>query len=234
MVNCAEKTVRIFQRLTYWDCLDQNPRLNADPSGDSTQLSFFFFRSALKRAFLMVSRSVRRFESVKYSLLYKYRQKGGGGIIKEAFNAASSVATIYGGFFKSVAQEIGMERALALHAKLGEPFGIQIGEAFKQKFGKKKPDTESLKAVFQPMMTSFGFTCKYKATPKTLVIVVPKCPLYEGFKAAGLDHKTIEKICKAMSGPEYRQAKKLYPKIEGSVQFKDSPEGSCVEKWTIK
>lgn len=131
-----------------------------------------------------------------------------------------------------------MERALALHAKLGEPFGVQIGEAFKQKFENKKPDTESLKAIFQPMCTSFGaytsLTYEYKVTPKTLSIVIAKCPLYEEFKAAGLNHETIGKMCKAMSEVELSQAKNLYPKIEGSAQFKDSPEGSCVEKWTIK
>jgi len=55
---------------------------------------------------------------------------------------------MYGEFFKAVVQEVGMKRALALHAKLGEPFGVQIGEALKQKFENKKPDTESLKAIF--------------------------------------------------------------------------------------
>lgn len=65
-------------------------------------------------------------------------------------------------------------------------------------------------------------------------IVIAKCPLYEGFKAAGLNHETIGKMCKAMSEVELSQAKNLYPKIEGSAQFKDSREGFCVEKWTIK
>jgi len=145
---------------------------------------------------------------------------------------------MYGLFFKTVAQEIGMERALAIHAKLGEPFGIQIGEAFKQKFGNKKPDTESLKAIFQPIYTSFGaytrITYEYKVTPKTLSIVIAKCPLYEGFKAAGLDHETIGKMCKAMIKVELSQVRSLYPKIEGSAQFKDSLGGPCIEKWTIK
>jgi hypothetical protein len=145
---------------------------------------------------------------------------------------------MYGEFFKAVAQEIGIERALALHARLGQPFGVQIGEALKQKFVNKKPDTESLKAIFQPMYTHFGaytsLTYEYKVTPKTLSIVIAKCPLYDGFKAAGLDHETIGKMCKAMIEVELSHAKNLYPKIEGSAQFKDSPEGSCVEKWTIK
>jgi len=199
------------------------------------QLSFFLLQvCSLARVFYGSSVTLCRSESVKYSFMYKYQQKGEGVTIKAAFNAATSVATMYGGFFKAVAQEIGMERALALHAKLGEPFGVQIGEALKKKFGNKKPDTEGLKAMFQPMIASFGFTTKYKVTPKTLSVVVTKCPLYEGFKAAGLDHKTIGKMCKAMSGSEYSQAKKHYPKIEGSVQFKDSPKGSCVEKWTIR
>jgi len=155
--------------------------------------------------------------------------------MEAAFNATTSMASMYGGFFKAVAQEIGMERALAIHAKLGEPFGVQIGEALKKKFGDKKPDTESLKAVFKPMLASFGYTNEeYKVTPKTLSIAIPKCPFYEGFKAVGLDHETIGKMCKAMAKVEYSQVKRLYPKIEGSAQFKDSPKVSCVETWTIK
>jgi len=88
------------------------------------------------------------------------------------------------------------------------------------------------------MYTSFGaytsLTYEYKVTPKTLSIVIAKCPLYEGFKAAGLDHETIGKMCKAMNEAMLSQAKNLYPKIEGSAQFKGSAEGLCIEKWTIK
>jgi hypothetical protein len=142
---------------------------------------------------------------------------------------------MYGMFFKAVAQEIGMKRALALQAKLGEPFGAQIGETLKQKFGNKNPDTESLKNILQPMYKRFGFTNEeYKVTPKTLSITFPSCPFYEGFKAAGLDHETIMNMCKAMGDVEYNLVKNLYPKVEPNAQFRESPKGSCLEKWTIK
>lgn len=117
-------------------------------------------------------------------------------------------------------------------------YGIQIGEALKQKFGNKKPDTESLKAIFQLMHTSFGaytsITYEYKVTLKTLPIVIAKHPLYERFKAAGLDYETIGKMCKAMIGVELSQVRSLYLKIEDSAQFKDSHRGSCIEKWAVK
>jgi len=158
--------------------------------------------------------------------------------MESSFDAAASVASMYGAFFRAVAQEIGMKRALELHAKLGEPFGVQIGEELKQKFGNNRPDTESIKGIFQPMFARFGaytrITYDYKVTPRTLSIVIAKCPLYEGFRVAGLDHETIGKMCNAMMDAEQNKAKNLYPKIQGSAHFKDSPQGSCVENWTIK
>ena len=49
----------------------------------------------------------------------------------------------------------------------------------------------------------------------------------------GLDHETIGKACNAMSSAEYAQLKKYYPDVEGSIKFKDSSEGYCLEKITL-
>jgi hypothetical protein len=49
---------------------------------------------------------------------------------EDAFNAAKVMCTMYGGFFKDVAGEVGSEKALALHAKQGEQFGAILAGAW--------------------------------------------------------------------------------------------------------
>jgi hypothetical protein len=58
--------------------------------------------------------------------------------------------------------------------------------------------------------------------------------MYEGFKMAGLDHKTIEKMCSAMSQAEYDAINKHFPKLEGKVKFRESSKDTCVEEFIIK
>ncbi|MFB0523747.1 MAG: hypothetical protein ACETV1_08350 [Candidatus Bathyarchaeia archaeon] len=68
----------------------------------------------------------------------------------EAFNAAKNVVSMYGAFFKIVAQEIGMERALALRRKVGESFGPILAEMFKE------PDLKKVAAKYEEMYKGFG------------------------------------------------------------------------------
>ncbi len=51
---------------------------------------------------------------------------------------------------------------------------------------------------------------------------------------AGLDHETIGKTCNAMSSAEFAKLKEYYPNVEGSVKYRDSSEGYCLEKFTLK
>ena len=153
---------------------------------------------------------------------------------EEAYNATMSSMSMYGGLFKAIADDVGLDKALEYHGKQGEPFGMMIGEALKQQLGDKEPTAEALNSVLQPMMESFGFDVEFDVSPTEISFKIPRCPIYEGFKMAGLDHETIGKTCSAMSSVEYAQIKKYYPEIEGSVKYRDSPEGYYLEKFTLK
>jgi len=153
---------------------------------------------------------------------------------EEAYNATMSSMSMYGGLFKAIADDVGLDKALEYHGKQGEPFGMMIGETLKQQLGDKKPTAEVLKAVLQPGMEGFGFDVEFDMSPMEILLKIPRCPFYEGFKMAGLDHETIGKTCSAMSSVEFAKIKEYYPNIEGSVKFRDSPEGYCLEKFTLK
>jgi hypothetical protein len=153
---------------------------------------------------------------------------------EDAFNATMNSWSMYGGLFKTIADDVGLEKALEYHAKQGEPFGMMIGETLKQQLGDKKPTTEVLKAILQPSMESFGFDPELNVSPTEISLKIPRCPFYEGFKMAGFDHETIGKTCSAMSSVEFAKIKEYYPDIEGSVEYRDSSEGYCLEKFTFK
>ena len=70
--------------------------------------------------------------------------------------------------------------------------------------------------------------------PNSVTMRIPKCPMYESFKTAGLDHGTMEKMCKAQAEMEYAGLKKHFPELEGRAEFRESPKGACVEEFRIK
>jgi hypothetical protein len=142
--------------------------------------------------------------------------------------------SMYGALFNSVAKEVGIEKALKMHAAVGEPFGDQIGKALEEQLAGKKVNIRTLNKVLKPMMIGMGYDPEVKKGPKSLTIQVAKCPMYEGFKMAGLDHKTIEKMCSAMSQAEYDAISKHFPKLEGRVKFRGSSKETCVEEFIIK
>ena len=153
---------------------------------------------------------------------------------EQVFNATMSSMNMYGGLFKAIADDVGLDKALEYHAKQGETFGMFYGETLKQQLGDKALNTEAFISLIQPTMESFGFDPEYDVSPTEISLKVQRCPIYEGYKMAGLDHETIGKTCNAMSSAEFAKLKEYYPNVEGSVNYRDSSEGYCLEKFTLK
>ena len=153
---------------------------------------------------------------------------------EDVFNATMSSMSMYGGLFKSITDDVGLDKALEYHAKRGESFGMMIGETLKRQLGDKAPTTEALKSVLQPEEEGWGFDAEFDVSPMEVSIKVSRCPCYEGFEMAGLDHEMIGKMCSAWYSALYAQLKKYYPKIEGRLKYRESSEGYCFDKFTLK
>jgi hypothetical protein len=152
---------------------------------------------------------------------------------EEVYNATKNAMSMYGGLLKTIADDVSLGKALEYHAKQGEPFGMMIGNALKNALGDKDLTTEAIKSVMQPMTESFGFDAEFIVSPTELSMKIQKCPMYDAYTAAGFDHDTIGKMCNAMTGGEYAALANYYSNIKGEINFRDSPEGTCVEKITI-
>ncbi len=153
---------------------------------------------------------------------------------EEVFNAAASAMSMYGSLFKSIMEEQGLEKALKQHAKQGELFGNGIGEQLKQALGDKDPDMKVFRSIIEPMFESFGVSAEYENDSTTVTLTCTKCPLYAGYQMAGLDNPTIVKMCLAMANVQYDTLNTHYPQLNGSVQPKESPNGTCIEKFYLK
>ena len=153
---------------------------------------------------------------------------------EDAYNGAVGSMSMIGGLFQSIVKELGMAKALEMLAKQGEPSGEEFGKVLKKQLGGKKLDVKALNKAMMPMMSSFGIDAEVKENPKSLVTKISKCPQYDGFKMAGLDHETIGKMCSAMAKEGYASIMRHYPEFEGRVKFRETPNGVCQYEYVIK
>ena len=114
---------------------------------------------------------------------------------EEIYEAAKRVYALYGAFFGAVAREVGMERALALHAQAHEEQGLASGKLLKQKLG-ERPDFGALGAVLRASNLSIGIDCELTAADSSSALFSnSQCPMYDGYRMGGLDDETAEALC---------------------------------------
>ena len=153
---------------------------------------------------------------------------------EDAFNGAKSACAMLGGFLKDVEQEIGMEKALLLYGRQGEPLGSMLAGITKQQLGDKEFDFKTFAAVLSGAYQMFGLTYEIEENATSTKVRVFQCPIYEGFKEAGLDHQTTEALCNRMAAVEYAELKKVIPQLCGSLKFRSAPDQPCVEEFVLE
>jgi hypothetical protein len=105
------------------------------------------------------------------------------------------VYALYAAFFGAVAWEVGMERALALHARAHEEQGLASGELLKQKIG-ERPEIEMLGSVLRASNLSIGIDCQLGTTDSSSAMFRnSQCPKYDGYRMGGLNEETAEALC---------------------------------------
>ena len=152
---------------------------------------------------------------------------------KSSYIASKGSLSLYGGFFKAVAQEIGLEKALALHENLWKSMGAASVGMLREKLGRKKVNLAAWQSIEEKFCEDFGFAAEFKKQGSTLSIKTLECPIYAGFKEAGLDHSTIESMCNKMASAVYGEVKKDFPQFSGSLKFRDTPDKACVEEFVL-
>jgi len=148
---------------------------------------------------------------------------------EEVFDASKNGFSTYGKVFKAGAKEIGMERALELHGSGYEDYGPVFDEMF------KTLSLEELSANVGGMLTSLGYDVKISQTSNSVIATTHRCPEYEGFKEAGLDHETIKKLCLRSVGSIDASLQKLGANGGISInKYRSDSDDYCIEEFNKK
>lgn len=156
---------------------------------------------------------------------------------KDKFSGAKIVYTDYYTYFNTVAQEIGIDRALSLMTKSDEARGIKIGKKIKDEAGGEVFSLEKAAKTIIRMAKGIGgihHVIEKNEDPNKVVTVTKfgKCPVYEAAKEIGLDDQTIEAMCRAGSLRFLDEvAKQLNPELSYRLRvFRSAKYGGCVEE----
>ena len=118
---------------------------------------------------------------------------------KDVFKGAKEAYTLFDAYITTVAQDIGMERAVALLTKTYVNIGAMGGKKVKEQAGAKKFDAKTAwPLVVRPAADAVGVSIKVvEQSPQRVVDRVGRCSVYEAAQALGMDAKTIETMCHA-------------------------------------
>lgn len=149
------------------------------------------------------------------------------------YEAIKSSFTFYGKFFQAVAQEIGLDKALALNAAQGRELGAFVASLIDARAAGRPPDTRALAAAAREYYDAFGVTCSARQTPGKVVVTATLCPIYDGLAAAGLDHHTIQAVCTSLGATQHAALHDSCPAVAATLDFRAAPGAPCVEEFAL-
>jgi hypothetical protein len=152
--------------------------------------------------------------------------------IKDTFRGAKSAYIYYFEYLTKVAEEIGMEAAIDLHAKMCESRGSLDGKLIKEQSDIDEFDAKVIASLAKNYVESIGISSEViDVSPSKVSFRVARCPLYEAAQTVGMEDETIEALCRA--GPVKNMdsmVKQLNPNHNYQlIKFRSSEENYCEE-----
>ena len=145
----------------------------------------------------------------------------------------AQVFALYGGFFKHVAEEFGVEKALELQAKSGKEAGERIGRWMRERRGVDMLDAETFLPLLKEINDPFGYDSTYEVESNRVILTTHRCPLYQGLLDYGHDHNRSGYLCGYLLRAFFKGLKEVYPNVEYDLDFREDMEGRCIETITI-
>jgi len=152
--------------------------------------------------------------------------------IEDTFRGAKNGYIYSYAYLTMVAEEIGMERAIALQTKMCEARGAIDGKTIKEQVEIKDFDAKAAASIAENYVGSIGMRLEViEESPQKVSFKVARCPLYEAAQELKLDAETIEHLCRA--GPVRNMdsmVKQLNPILDYELRkFRSSEENFCEE-----
>lgn len=153
--------------------------------------------------------------------------------IEDTFNGAKNAYIEFFAYINIVAQEIGMEEAIALKTKTSEAMGATQGQMIKEQAGVEEFDAKAAALLTQKAIEGLGISSEtIEESPQKVVFKVGQCPLYEAAQALGLDAETIETLCHAGALRFMdTMVKQLNPNLNYRLRkFRSAADNCCEEE----
>lgn len=157
--------------------------------------------------------------------------------IENTFNGAKSGLIFMHAYLNAIADEIGMEQALALDTKVCQALGTAQGMMLKEQSGAEEFDLKTAEKLLKGMIEeSFGIASEVVEEKQNMITCeVGRCPVYEAGEMLGMDNNAIEAGCRAGAIAFMDSAaKQLNPNISYKLaKFRSSADGCCEEAVVI-
>ena len=120
-----------------------------------------------------------------------------------------------------------------MYGKYGHGIGEMIGNMIKDHRGDRKP-AKRVGARLRELYEKFGIDAKMEIGQTTIRAHTRVCPIYDGLMAAGLDHETIEGMCRSALGCQAAALGRVVPDAGVSLtKFRARPDDFCTEEITL-
>jgi hypothetical protein len=117
--------------------------------------------------------------------------------IEDTYNGATAAMTFMNAYIKTVAEEIGMDKALGLLTKMCESMGTMQGKMLKEKAGAEEFDVKAAWSLVKSVPVGIGIGAEViKESHQEIVIKAGRCPLYSAGQMLGFDNQTMETMCR--------------------------------------
>ena len=152
---------------------------------------------------------------------------------EDTFNGAKNAYTEFLAYFNTVAQEIGMERAVALCTKMYVAMGAAQGKMIKEQAGVEEIDAIAAALSLKNITKGIGINSEViEESPQKVVTKFGRCPLYEAAQVVGMDAETIETLCRA-GGVKFVETmfKQLNPNLNHQLKkYRSAADDFCEEE----
>ena len=152
--------------------------------------------------------------------------------IEDTYNGATAVMTFEIAYIKTVAEEIGMDKALGLLTKMCESMGTIQGKILKEKAGAEELDVKAAWSLVKSVPAGIGIGAEViKESQQEIVIKAGRCPFYSAGQMLGLDNQTMETMCRKGSARLMdTMTKELNPNLRYELRkFRSGADDFCEE-----
>jgi hypothetical protein len=149
--------------------------------------------------------------------------------MEDTYNGATAAMTFFNAYIKTVADEIGLDRAVNLFSNMCETMGAIQGKMMKKQAGTEEIDAKTAWSLVKAVPEGIGISSEVmEESSQEVVVKLSKCPVYTAGQMIGLD---IETMCRNGSARLMHAAtKELNPNLSYQLRkFRSGSDDFCEE-----